>query len=138
MNDTNAMKGFWAFAAVLRNSIAASANIFEENSSPMYDDYVNALEESGTEIVYLKTGDTFAFGDQVSVEVLGPDSDIEYPEDFPDNSTQFLNNNSLVLKFTFGESTALFAGDLYVTQERDYIDKYGEKLQADVIKANHH
>lgn len=111
---------------------------YVEYTTQTYQNYVDALKENGTEVVFLKTGDTFSFGDQVEVEVLGPDEEIVYPEGFPDNSTQFLNNNSLLLKFTYGESTALFGGDLYVAQERDYIDQYGDKLKADLAKANHH
>ncbi len=109
-----------------------------EYTTQTYHNYVNALEEGGIEVVYLKTGDEFDFGDQVHVEVLGPGEDIVYPEGFPDNSTQFLNNNSLLLKFTYGEATALFGGDLYVSQERDYIEQYGDELKVDLAKANHH
>jgi competence protein ComEC len=111
---------------------------YVEYTTQTYQNYVNVLKEKGTEVVFLKTGDTFSFGDQVQVEVLGPDEEIVYPDGFPDNSTQFLNNNSLLLKFTYGGSTALFGGDLYVSQERDYIDQYGDALKADLAKANHH
>lgn len=109
-----------------------------EYTTQTYYDYVNALKESGTEVVSLKTGDEFDFGEQVHVEVLGPGSDIQYPDGFPENSTQFLNNNSLLLKFTYGETTALFGGDLYVSQERDYLDQYGDLLHVDIAKVNHH
>lgn len=109
-----------------------------EYTTQTYKNFVNAAKAHETETVYLSKGDTFAFGSQVHVEVLGPDKEIVYPDGFPDNSTQFLNDKSLLLKFTFGESTALFGGDLYGSQEREYIDEYGDRLQADVIKANHH
>ncbi len=111
---------------------------YVEYTTQTYHNYVNALEEGGMEVVCLKTGDEFDFGSQVKVKVLGPGQDIVYPDGFPDNSTQFLNNHSLLLKFVYGESSALFGGDLYVSQERDYIDQYGDELKADVAKANHH
>lgn len=109
-----------------------------EYTTKTYDNYVAALEKSGAKTHFLKTGDVFQFGDQIQVEVLGPGEDIRYPDDFPDNSTEFLNNHSLTLKFTYGESSALFGGDLYLSQERDYAEQYGEKLQSDLVKANHH
>lgn len=111
---------------------------YVEYTTQTYQNYVAALKEGGMEVINVSTGDTFDFGSQVKVEVLGPEKDIVYPDGFPDNSTQFLNNKSLLLKFTYGESTALFGGDLYIAQEREYIDQYGDKLQADVAKADHH
>lgn len=118
--------------------IGESYRSYVEYTTNTYDNYVAALEKSGAESHFLKTGDVFQFGEQVQVEVLGPGEDIQYPDGFPDNSTEFLNNNSLTLKFTYGESTALFGGDLYLPQERDYVEQYGEKLQSDLVKANHH
>jgi competence protein ComEC len=44
----------------------------------------------------------------------------------------------MALKFVYGESSAWFSGDLYVTQERALVSRYGEELQSDVAKANHH
>lgn len=109
-----------------------------EYTTQTYHNYVNALKAEGLEIEKLQTGDVIEFGDQVQVEILGPDADIEYPEGFPNNSTQFLNNNSLLMKFVYGDSTALFGGDLYIAQEREYVEQYGEALDVDVAKANHH
>ncbi|MDO5417579.1 MAG: MBL fold metallo-hydrolase [Lachnospiraceae bacterium] len=103
-----------------------------------YQNYVEALETHEIDTESLKTGDSFSFGSQVQVEVLGPEEEIVYPDGFPENSTQFINDHSLVLKFTYGESTALFCGDLYRSAEREYLEKYGDKLQADLVKANHH
>jgi len=42
------------------------------------------------------------------------------------------------MKFVYGDSTALFGGDLYIAQEREYVEQYGEALDVDVAKANHH
>ena len=111
---------------------------YVEYTTKTYQNYVNALENSEAETHFVKTGDVFQFGDEVSVEVLGPDEEIQYPKDFPDNSTEFLNDHSLTLKFTYGETSALFCGDLYRSQERDYVEQYGEKLDVDLVKANHH
>lgn len=125
-------------AVVSRFPVGAAYQTDVEYTTQTYHNYVNALKEGGIDMVSLKTGDEFSFGEEVNVKVLGPDKEFEYPSGYPDNSTQFLNNMSLVLKFTYGESTALFCGDLYVSQERDYLDRYGDELKADVAKANHH
>jgi competence protein ComEC len=100
--------------------------------------FVTEIDEKKIPVEVLSEGDTFLFGDQISVSVYNPPLDITYPQNYPDNSTQFVNNTSLALKFSYGESTAWFSGDLYVTQERALVIKYGEQLHADVAKANHH
>ena len=42
------------------------------------------------------------------------------------------------MKFVYGQSSYLTAGDLYVRQERWIAQQYGDKLAADVTKASHH
>ena len=103
-----------------------------------YKGYVAAIERNHIEQVYLHEGDSFMFGDQVKVYVYNPEAEIEYYEDYPKSGTQFMNNHSLVLKFVYGDSSFLMAGDLYSTGETDVVKRWGDELHADVIKANHH
>lgn len=103
-----------------------------------YKAYVEEIAAQGIPHVLLAEGDTLAFGERIEVEVLHPAAEIEYYEGYPDGSTQFVNDLSLVLKFTFGDSTVLFAGDLYTHGEKEVAAKHGDRLQADVVKINHH
>jgi len=104
-----------------------------------YDAYMAACAQKGIEHIILAEGDTIMFGDEVLVEVFNPPAEINYPDDFhPDTSTVFVNDQSLVLKFTYGESTLLLAGDLYVSGERAVLAKYRDQLDCDIMKANHH
>ena len=51
------------------------------------------------------------------------------------------NNGSMAMKLTYGQSSYLTGGDLYMDAEEQILEFYQdtpEKLQADVIKANHH
>lgn len=102
-----------------------------------WNNYVEATK-TANEHIYLKTGDVIEFGDYVTIEILGPDEEVVYPDEFPNKSTEFLNNSSLVMKFHYGESTALFSGDLYSNGEADYVKKYGDELHVDLAKINHH
>ncbi len=102
-----------------------------------YENCVNALESAGIETVYLHEGDSFYFG-SVLVEIYNPPEEVTYPDDFPNNSTQFLNDTSLLMKLTYGESTFLFGGDLYLAKEKELVEKYGDLLDVDVAKVNHH
>lgn len=97
-----------------------------------------AIARNNVEHIILHEGMTLNFGEEVLVEVFNPVENVEYPENYPDDSTRFVNNQSLTLKFTFGTSTMLFAGDLYTPGESDVIKRWGDKLDVDVLKANHH
>ncbi len=99
---------------------------------------LRAMEQFALPVTIVKEGDSFMFGDSIKVDIYNPPLEITYPKNYPDNSTQFINNQSLAMKFTYGSSTAWFSGDLYMAQERTLISKYGELLQSDVAKANHH
>ena len=106
--------------------------------SSYYDALMAEIAAQDLDHIYLSQEDVFTFGDDVTVEVLWPGSTIEYYEGYPKSSTQFINNNSLAMKFTYGDSTMLFSGDLYAGAERELVSVYGDRLDCDVLKANHH
>ncbi len=108
------------------------------DSSSYYNAYLNATKEKGLNHIFLEEGDEIAFGENVIVDIFHPGKEIVYPDDYPEKSTTFLNNHSLVMKFTYEDSTFLFAGDLYTGGEKEVVAKYGEKLKSDVHKVNHH
>lgn len=120
----------FAVKQVYRSSLEYGTNV---NQAAL-----QAMEQYNLPVTILSEGDSFMFGDYVKVDIYNPPKEITYPKNYPDNSTQFINNQSLAMKLTYGESTAWFSGDLYMAQERTLITKYGELLQADVAKANHH
>lgn len=127
------------FPAVMRAfTIGQVMTSYVEYPTSYYNAYMAEIAEQNLEHIYLSQGDTFSFGDDVKVEVLWPESPIEYYDDYPQSSTQFINNHSLLLKFTYGESTMLFGGDLYSAAEREVVDLYGDVLDCDVLKVNHH
>ncbi|MDR3191641.1 MAG: MBL fold metallo-hydrolase, partial [Treponema sp.] len=127
--------GFPAVAE--RHQVGEAYQIDMEYNTDTYRRYRDALEKRHIPVTNLKRGDTFGFGGEISVEVFNPGEKIE-PPGFPADSTQFINNSSLVLKFNYGDSSLLMGGDIYTPRERELIDLYGEKLRADVVKANHH
>ena len=103
-----------------------------------YRNYMEALEATETPHAILAEGDTFMFGDHVLVEVFHPAPGIEYYEGYPEGSTQFINNLSLLMKLTYGDSSFLFTGDLYTNSEREIAATYGERLRSGVLKVPHH
>jgi competence protein ComEC len=103
-----------------------------------YHNYMAAIKRTKTPHIILTEGDTFKFGDKVQVEVFHPAPGIKYYDGYPAQSTQFVNNLSLVMKITYGESSFLFGGDLYVSGEQEVVERYGNRLHADVFKVGHH
>jgi competence protein ComEC len=128
--------GFPAIAE--RCQVGEAYQIDMEYNTDTYRRYRDALEKHRIPVTNLKRGDTINLGSEISVDVFNPEEKIDYPAEFPANSTQFINNSSLVVKFNYGDSSLLMGGDIYTPRERELIDLYGEKLRADVLKANHH
>lgn len=101
------------------------------------NNFLKAIEEKNIETVILKDGMSFNFG-ETKVEVFNPIKEIDYPNKFPESSTSFINDHSLVLKMTYKDSTLLLTGDIYITGERRILERHGEELQADILKIAHH
>ena len=101
-------------------------------------DFAAAIQKHNLPVQYLEEGDSFMFGDKVKVDVLGPKKNIEYPKDYPANSTQMVNDNSIAMQMLFGQSKVLMCGDLYRSGENVILDTYADRLQSVVAKANHH
>ncbi len=73
--------------------------------------------------------------DDVEIEVFGPDAERRV---FSSSGTEEINSVSIVLRFAYGRSSYLTAGDIYLRQERWIAQQYGERLASDVTKASHH
>ena len=88
----------------------------------------------------LRAGTTIQVGD-VTIEFFNPTQEEYDAVDELDEGNQtnpVVNNVSLGMRFTYGDSSYLTVGDIYSNQEEVLVAKYGSKLQADIVKANHH
>ena len=108
------------------------------SSSSYYRAYMDAIAQKQLEHVILAEGDVIEFGESVCIDVYNPVKGAQPNEAEQKNRTEFINNQSLALKFTYGESTIMLAGDLYVGGEKAVAARWGEALNCDVMKANHH
>lgn len=93
--------------------------------------YLDLLEERKSrniKFVKPRRGETREIGD-ARLEVLNP----------PDNpSDDNLNNASIVVRLTFGDTRFLFTGDAEIEAWEQMIDSVGDRLKADLLKAAHH
>ena len=55
-----------------------------------------------------------------------------------DNTDEGVNDVSILMKFQYGNSAYPTGGDLCIDKEELLAARYGTKLQADVMKSNHH
>lgn len=101
---------------------------------------ITLLEGKGGVIVEkkLRRGDQRTIGsgsNVVTVDILWPTaSGIS-------GDTSGGNDGSLTMKLTYGSSSYITAGDLFITAEQDILELYKdnpESLKADVMKTNHH
>lgn len=106
--------------------------------SSHYHNFIQTIERMSLDVEMLSEGDSFSFGKDIAVKIYNPSEPIMYPQNYPANSTQFVNDQSIGMRLSYGESSAWFGGDLYMVQERALTTKYGDELQSDVAKANHH
>ena len=109
-----------------------------EYVSNTYVDYNAFFNKNTIPTTYLHEGDEFNFGESVHVKILNPPKQINYPAGYPENSTQFVNNTSIAMRFDYGNSSYLTCGDLYLGCEKKLVEKYPEDVDVDIIKANHH
>lgn len=96
--------------------------------------FVALAQEKGAAYQTLHAGMEMDFGG-VNMKVLWPTEDMEWPEN---PTTVEVNDCSLVVKFTYGDSSFLFSGDINTAQELELVEMYGQELQADILKMNHH
>ena len=90
-----------------------------------FQSFVKYLAQRGKQITVPTAGETFALGG-AQVQILGP---LHRAEDS--------NDNSIVLKVSFGASSFLFTGDAERAEEQDLLNR-GVNLQSTVLKVGHH
>lgn len=90
-----------------------------------FQSFVKYLAQQGKQITVPTAGETFALGG-AQVQILGPL-----------HSAEDSNDNSIVLKLSFGATSFLFTGDAERTEEQDLLNA-GVNLQSTVLKVGHH
>lgn len=95
-----------------------------EAGSASYRDVVTAIENAGLETIYTQSNMIIYSDDTLTIQTVAPVYD--YDND--------LNNQSIVLRVTYKESSFLFTGDAEEKSENDITLEIG----ADVLSVGHH
>lgn len=92
----------------------------------IYTSFEKAVASAGTTVIYPAPGDTFSLG-SAQCQVLSPASwDNEYE-----------NNNSIVIRITYGDFSCLLTGDAEMEAEDEMISS-GWILDSDILVVGHH
>ena len=102
-----------------------------ETDSAAYDAWRQAVEHEGAPYDEAEPGEWFDLGDGARLEVLGP------PTQPVEGGDDILNNNSVVLRLTWGEVSFLLPGDLEKAGEEALLSE-GEDVRSTVLKVAHH
>ncbi len=108
----------------------------QSKKSELYTKVLKLAKEKNIPIITLVSGDIISLGD-VKFKVLFPDEETIINDD--------LNNNSLVIRLDYYNTSVLFTGDIEKETEKLMINKsktYDEKnindLDVDILKVAHH
>lgn len=98
-------------------------------TTKVYERMMDAIDTEGATIIIAVPEATYAVGD-LKLTILGP-----VGSDYAD-----MNNDSVVLRADFGESSVLYTGDAEDVSEEEMLAKYrlNGKLDCDLLKVGHH
>ena len=97
-----------------------------EADTEAYQNFKDKTAAQGLTIQHPSAGDNFMLGN-ATVQIVGPIT--EYTDE--------LNNTSIVMKLTYGDTSFLFTGDAERDEEQAILNA-GYDLSADVLKVGHH
>ncbi|HEV2272557.1 MAG TPA: ComEC/Rec2 family competence protein, partial [Acidobacteriaceae bacterium] len=113
--------------AVLRNFRPGGLWVGKNPPIPAYSELIEEAHSLGIPVDTWAAGDTFDFGG-AQIEVLSP------PRDYQPGLTPS-NDDSLVIRVSYGRTSALLEGDAEARSEARML---GEDLHADLLKVGHH
>jgi competence protein ComEC len=113
--------------AVLANFHPRELWMGATSASPELDNLLREAKELNIAIVPLKAGDSFT-ADDLSFRILAPPADGE-------GSARKRNDDSLVMRVTYDQTSALLEGDAEKESERRIAE---QEPQADLLKVGHH
>lgn len=103
-----------------------------------YKDIVSAAKKKKASVIALRKGSSFSVG-SARAAVLWDHNyrGVEAFDPYDSSGVGYMNNSSLVTRFTLGKRSFLTAGDIEASTEQDLIAS-GANLSADIFKLNHH
>jgi beta-lactamase superfamily II metal-dependent hydrolase len=104
------------------------------HTTQTFEDFLDAIDTKQIPLRSVRQGDSINLDPTVKIDVLNPPVNLL---DSADNEAEF-NDNSVVLKLTYGEFSALLTGDMEERNEARLVSENSTALDIDVLKAGHH
>jgi competence protein ComEC len=104
------------------------------HTTKTFEDLLDAIDAAQIPLTSVRAGETINLDQDVKMDVLNPPASLA---DGADDEDEF-NDNSVVLKITYGEFSALLTGDMQETNEVRLVSENASLLDVDVLKAGHH
>src|SRR5690625_4074727 len=99
------------------------------HDSQLWRRVIRTADEMGVPLLEIGMGERIDIDPAVRLFVLGPDSGARFTGP---------NDNSLVLRLIYGETSVLLAGDAEQMQEQQLVQTFGDFLESDLLKVSHH
>lgn len=106
-----------------------------ESDSETYKKLEEEIAKEKSQKIEAKKGTTIKLSDDVAADILSPTISL------PDAADDASNDNSVVIKFNYGENKFLFTGDLPSAQEETLIRDslaFSDSLNSQILKISHH
>ncbi len=104
------------------------------HTTQTFEDLLDAIYNKQIPLRSVSEGESVNLDPTVKIDVLNPPASIP---DGSNNDAEF-NDNSVALKLTYGNFSALLTGDMEERNEARLAFKNATMLDADVLKAGHH
>lgn len=106
-----------------------------DHDSRYYTELLELLRARGSDYMIVREGDgdKINLGEGVKVEIFTPPADFYFR-----GTNSDINNNSLLMKITYGDVSFLLTGDLEERGELYAARKYRSQLASNVLQVGHH
>ena len=111
-----------------RYTVGAALQGIEQPNAEAQAEWDRRLQEKGTTSIDVRAGYAIHLGDGVELTVLNPPPDVVFGDP---------NNDSVVLRLTYGDFSALLAADIEAEAEQALLND-GLHLPSTVLKVGHH
>lgn len=97
-------------------------------TTKIYERLLDSIAQKGLKITKARPSAVYDLGAGAELKILGPIN----------QDSEDLNENSIVCRLAFGETSFLFTGDAGISSENDMVERYGGMLTSTVLKLGHH
>lgn len=130
-NEVTVRKVIWGRRLPLAKTLKYEAIYAQDYCEKFYLQIFEACKEKHVPIEEITAGQVIDLGDGVRGQILAAVNPLF---EGPNN---YINNNSIILRLTYGTFSMLFTGDAGVEEDAELLTRVQE-VQADILKIAHH